>query len=121
MHFPSNFSVCGVGLVRNSADELFAEGTCNVFGVDVCVVPECYGVVVLLWWSPVGQSVYSVPAGACASSVVPWFSYVFPPDLSLVCAHGGGDLSVQLRHAGMLWRVFASPVSVSYFVANVLW
>ena len=23
--------------------------------------------------------------------------------------------------AGMLWRVFASPVSVCYFVANVLW
>ena len=47
------FSVCGVGLVRNSVDELFAEGTCNVFGVDVCVVLECYGVV-LLWWSFVG-------------------------------------------------------------------
>ena len=24
------------------------------FGVDVCVVLECYGVVVLLWWSFVG-------------------------------------------------------------------
>ena len=30
MYFPSNFSVCGAGLVRNSVDELFAEGTCNV-------------------------------------------------------------------------------------------
>ena len=51
MYFLSNFSVCGVGLVRNSVDELFVEGTCNVFGVDVCVVFESYGVVVLLWWS----------------------------------------------------------------------
>ena len=38
MYFPSNFPVCGVGLVRNSVDELFVEGTCNVFGVDVCVL-----------------------------------------------------------------------------------
>ena len=30
--------VCGVILVRNSIDELFVEGTCNVFGVNVCVV-----------------------------------------------------------------------------------
>ena len=43
-----------VSLVRNSVDELFVEGTCNVFGVDVCVVFESYGVVVLLWWSFVG-------------------------------------------------------------------
>ena len=54
LYFPSNFSVCGVGLVRNNVDELFVEGTCNVFGVDVCVVFESYGVVVLLWWSFVG-------------------------------------------------------------------
>ena len=54
MYFHSNLSVCGVGLVRNSVDELFVEGTCNVFGVDVCVVFEGYGVVVLLWWSFVG-------------------------------------------------------------------
>ena len=47
----SNFPVCGVSIVRNSVDELFVEGTCNVFGVNVCVVLECYGVVVLLWWS----------------------------------------------------------------------
>ena len=32
----------------------FVEGTCNVFGVDVCVVLKSYGVVVLLWWSFVG-------------------------------------------------------------------
>ena len=50
-YFPSDFSVCDVGLVRNSVDELFVEGTCNVFGVDVCVVLESYGVVVLLWWA----------------------------------------------------------------------
>ena len=37
--------------MRNSVDELFVEGTCNVFWVRVCVVLECYGVVVLLWWS----------------------------------------------------------------------
>ena len=37
--------------MRNSVDELFVEGICNVFGVDVCVVLESYGVVVLLWWS----------------------------------------------------------------------
>ena len=48
------FSVCGVGLVKNSVDELFVEGTYNVFGVDVCVVLESYGVVVLLWSSFVG-------------------------------------------------------------------
>ena len=53
LYFPSNFSVCGVGLMGNSVDELFVEGTCNVFGVDVCVVFESYGVV-LLWWSFVG-------------------------------------------------------------------
>ena len=41
--------VCGVGLVRNSVDELFVEGTCNVFGVDVCIVLESYG---RLWPSP---------------------------------------------------------------------
>ena len=56
MYFPINFPVCGVGLVRNSVDELFVEGTCNVFGVDVCVVLESYGVVVgcggRLWASP---------------------------------------------------------------------
>ena len=40
--------------MRNSVDELFVEGTCNVFTVDVCVVLESYGVVVLLWWSFVG-------------------------------------------------------------------
>ena len=40
--------------MRNSVDELFVEGTYNVFGVDVYVVLECYGVVVLLWWSFVG-------------------------------------------------------------------
>ena len=43
--------------MRNSVDELFVEGTCNVFGVDVCVVLESYGgccpaVVVVLWASP---------------------------------------------------------------------
>ena len=40
--------------MRNSVDELFVEGTCNVIGVDVCVVLESYGVGVLLWWSFVG-------------------------------------------------------------------
>ena len=53
-NFSSDFSVCGVGPVKNSVDELFVEGTCNVFGAYVCVVLECYGVVVLLWWSFVG-------------------------------------------------------------------
>ena len=43
-----------------------------------------------LWASPW----YSVPVGACVSSVVPWFSYVFPPDFSLVCAYEGADLFV---------------------------
>ena len=51
MYFPSSFSVCGAGLVRNGVDELFVECTCDVFGVDVCVVFESYLVVVLLWWS----------------------------------------------------------------------
>ena len=40
--------------MRNSVAELFAEGTCNVSGVDVCVVLESYGAAVLLWWSPAG-------------------------------------------------------------------
>ena len=78
--------------MRNSVDELFVEGTCNVFWV--CVVLESYGVVVLLWWSLV-ESVYSVPVGACVSSVVPCFFCVFPPDFCLVCAYEGGDLFVQ--------------------------
>ena len=39
MYFPSSFSVCGAGLVRNGVDELFVECT---FGVDVCVVFESY-------------------------------------------------------------------------------
>ena len=81
MYFPSNFSVCGAGLVRNSADELFVEGTSNVSGVDVCVVFESH-------------TVYSVPVGACVFPVVPWFFYVFPPDFGLVCAYEGGDLFV---------------------------
>ena len=93
-HFPSDFSVCGAGLVRNSVDEPSVEGTCNVSGIDVRVVPESHGAAVLPWRPPVGQSVYSVPVGACVSSVVPWFFYVFPPDFCLVCAYEGGDLFV---------------------------
>ena len=38
---------------------------------------------------------YSVPVGACVSSVVPWFFYVFSPDFCLVCAYEGGDLFVS--------------------------
>ena len=38
--------------MRNSVDELFVDGTCNVFGVNVRVVLECYGVVVLLCARP---------------------------------------------------------------------
>ena len=49
------------------------------------------------------------------------FFYVFPPDFCLVCAYDGGYLFVQLRHTEILWRVFASQVSVCYFVANGLW
>ena len=41
-YFPRGFSVCGAGLVRNSVDELFAECTCDVFRVDVCVVFESH-------------------------------------------------------------------------------
>ena len=93
-YFPSDFSVCGVGLGRNSVDELFVESTCNVFGVDVCVLLECYGVVVLLWWSFVGLTVYCVPVCACVSSVVPWFLDVFPPTVCLDCAYEGGDIFV---------------------------
>ena len=59
-------------------------------GLMCVVVLECYGVVVLPWWS----FVYSVPVGACVSSVVPCFLYVFPPDVCLVCAYEGGDLFV---------------------------
>ena len=38
---------------------------------------------------------YSVPVGACVSSVIPWSFYVFPPDFYLVCAYEGGDLFVN--------------------------
>ena len=41
-HFPRGPSVCGAGLVRNSVDEPFAECTCDVPRVDVCVVFESY-------------------------------------------------------------------------------
>ena len=64
---------------------------------------------------------HSVPVGACVSSVVPWFFYVFPSDFCLVCAYEGGDLFVELRYTGILWRVFAGQVYVCYFVANGLW
>ena len=64
---------------------------------------------------------YSVPVGACVFSVVPWFFNVFPPDFGLVCAYEGGDFFVSFRYTWVLWRVFAGPVSLSYFVANVLW
>ena len=37
---------------------------------------------------------YSVPVGACVSSVVQWFFYVFPPNFCLVCAYEGGYLFV---------------------------
>ena len=30
---------------------------------------------------------------------------VFPADCCLVCAYEGGDLFVQLRYTGILWRV----------------
>ena len=38
--------------MRNSVNGLFVEGTCNVFGVNVCVVFEWYVVVVLLCARP---------------------------------------------------------------------
>ena len=94
MYFPSNFSVRDVSPVRNSVDELFVEGACNVFVVNVCVIFECYGVVVLLWLPPVCQTVHCVPVGACASPVIPWPFDVFPPDICPVCAHEGVDLFV---------------------------
>ena len=34
--------------MRNSIDELFVEGTCNVFGVDMYVVLECCPAVVVV-------------------------------------------------------------------------
>ena len=59
---------------------------------------------------------YSVPVGACVSSVVPWFFYVFPPDFCLVCAHEGGDL---LFSSGILGScgVF---LLVKFLCANLL-
>ena len=42
LYFPRSFSVCGAGLVRNSADELPVECTRDVFRADVCVVFESY-------------------------------------------------------------------------------
>ena len=63
----ANFHTCGIVLslsaalymfvryfnpsVRYSVNEPFVECTCDVFWVHVCVVFECYGVVVLLCWS----------------------------------------------------------------------
>ena len=74
--------------------ELFVEGTRNVPGVDVCVVLESFGAAGSPRRPPVGQSVYSVPVGACASPVVPWLFYVFPPEFCPACAYEGGDLFV---------------------------
>ena len=37
--------------MRYSVNELFVEGTCDVFRVNVSVVFECDGVVVLWCWS----------------------------------------------------------------------
>ena len=48
----------------------------------MCVIFECYGVVVLLWWPPVCQTVHCVPVGACASPVIPW-----PFDVLLLSTH----------------------------------
>ena len=50
-YFPCYFPVCSVRFCLNCVHELYVEGTCNVFGVNVCVVFECYGVGVLLCWS----------------------------------------------------------------------
>ena len=64
---------------------------------------------------------YGVPVGACVFPVVPWFFDVFPPDFCLVCVYEGRDFFVLFRYAWVLRRVFAGPVSLSYFVADVLW
>ena len=80
--------------MRKCVNDLFVEGTCNVLGVNVCVVFECYGVVALLCRSFVCWIVYCVPVSASISSVIPWFFDVFPPDICLVCVYEGGDLFV---------------------------
>ena len=38
---------------------------------------------------------------------------MFPRDICLVCVYEGGDLFVDLRYIGILWRVFACQVSVA--------
>ena len=81
---------CGVGFVRYSVNELFVECICDAFWVQVCVVFECYGVVVLLCWSFVSETMYCVPVNTCVSSVIPLFFDVFPPDICLVCVYEGG-------------------------------
>ena len=44
MYFPSNCPVCGVGLVRNSVDELFVEGTLMcVLSLKVMELLSCCG------------------------------------------------------------------------------
>ena len=63
---------------------------------------------------------YSVPVGACVSSVVPWFFYVFPPVLFVLMR-----VEISLFNSGILggilWRVFACQISVCYFVVYGLW
>ena len=42
---------------------------------------------------------YSVPVGACVSSVIPWFFYVFPQDFCLVCTY---RVEISLFNSGIL-------------------
>ena len=45
---------------------------------------------------------YSVPVDACVSSVVPWFFYVFPPDICLVCLCLLMRVEISLFSSGIL-------------------
>ena len=79
--------------MRNSVNELFVEGTCNVFGVNVCVVFECYVC------CPVVLVVCVLVRVLCSSRCLcfvcdPMVFDVFPPDICLVCVYEGGYIYV---------------------------
>ena len=64
---------------------------------------------------------YSVPVGACVSSVVPWFSLC---SLQISVLFVLMRVEISLLSSGMLGSCgvfFASQISVCYFVANGLW
>ena len=80
--------------MRNSVDELFVEGTCNVFGVNVRVILtmlwSCCPVVVVI-----GVLDHVLCSSRCLCFVCdPMVFRCILPDICRVCAYEGGDLFV---------------------------